>query len=79
MPATTMCSGASFDKDLYLESGACMVFWIHNGSNDTLTVDDFNKKFGTNLVENQNIIILENGGMSNSAPPWSADHHQRPR
>lgn len=70
---------ASFDKDLYLESGACMVFWIHNGSNDTLTVDDFNKKFGTNLVENQNIIILENGGMSNSAPPWSADHHQRPR
>ena len=59
---------ASFDKDLYLESGACMVFWIHNGSNDTLTVDDFNKKFGTNLVENQNIIILENGGMSNSAP-----------
>ena len=59
---------ASFDKDLYLESGACMVFWIHNGSNDTLTVDDFNKKFDTNLVENQNIIILENGGMSNSAP-----------
>ena len=59
---------ASFDKDLYLESGACMVFWIHNGSNDTLTVDDFNEKFGTNLVENQNIIILENGGMSNSAP-----------
>ena len=59
---------ASFDKDLYLESRACMVFWIHNGSNDTLTVDDFNKKFGTDLVENQNIIILENGGMSNSAP-----------
>ena len=59
---------ASFDKDLYLESGACMVFWIHNGSNDTLTVGDFNQKFGTNLVENQNIIILENGGMSNSAP-----------
>ena len=57
---------ASFDKDLYLESRACMVFWIHNGSNDTLTVDDFNKKFGTNLEEEQNIIILENGGMSNS-------------
>lgn len=58
---------ASFDKDLYLESGAsCMVFWIHNGSNDSLMVDDFNKKFGTNLEEGQNIIILENGGMSNS-------------
>ena len=59
---------ASFDKDLYLESRACMVFWIHNGSNDTLTVEDFNTKFGTNLEEGQNIIILENGGMSNSAP-----------
>ena len=45
-----------------------MVFWIHNGSNDTLTVEDFNTKFGTNLEEGQNIIILENGGMSNSAP-----------
>lgn len=57
---------ASFDKDTIIKSGECAVFWIKNGKNDSLTADDFNTKFGTDLKENENLFCIENGGMANS-------------
>ena len=48
-----------------LKSGETLVFWVKNGSNDSLTIDDFNTKFGTNLTADQ-LIEISSGGMSNS-------------
>lgn len=43
-----------------------LVFWIKNGSNDELTVNDFNKEFNTNLVMGKNIVEIYSAGMANS-------------
>lgn len=43
-----------------------LVFWIKNGSNDDLTVDDFNKEFNTNLVMGKDIVEIHSGGMANT-------------
>lgn len=51
--------------DKELAAGETLVFWIKNGPNDDLTVEDFNKKFGTELTDEQ-LIQLSNGGMANS-------------
>lgn len=57
---------ASFDKDTIIKSGECAVLWVKNGKNDSLTADDFNQKFGTDLKENENLFCIESGGMANS-------------
>ena len=44
-----------------LKSGETLVFWVKNGSNDSLTIDDFNTKFGTNLTADQ-LIEISSGG-----------------
>lgn len=54
------------DEDIKIQSGQAIVFWIKNGKNDYLTVDDFNKKFNTQLELNSNLFELYNGGMANS-------------
>ena len=48
-----------------LKAGDTLVFWIKNGSNDELTIDDFNAKFGTSL-DSSHLIEISCGGMSNS-------------
>lgn len=48
-----------------IKAGDTLVFWIKNGGNDALTVDDFNGQFGTNL-DSDHLIEISNGGMSNS-------------
>lgn len=57
---------AGFDKDTIIKAGECAVFWIKNGKNDSLTEEDFNAKFGTDLIENVNLFTVESGGMANS-------------
>lgn len=57
---------SEFDQDFMLQPQECVVFWIKNGKNDTLTADDFNQKFGTNLELCKNLIELHNAGMANS-------------
>lgn len=49
-----------------LKSGETLVFWIKNGANDSLTREDFNKKFGTSLTEDE-LIEISCGGMANGS------------
>ncbi|MFE5319214.1 FIMAH domain-containing protein [Paenibacillus sp. NPDC056579] len=43
-----------------------LLFWIINTYNPHLTVADFNAHFKTNLVENQDIVLIHSGGMANT-------------
>lgn len=52
-------------EDKLLGAGETLVFWVKNGANDSLTRDDFNKKFGTSLGAEQ-LIEISCGGMANS-------------
>lgn len=56
----------SVPSDVVIPSGKALVFWIKNGKNDSLTADDFNAKFNTNLVMNENLVEIYSGGMANS-------------
>ncbi len=53
------------EESRILKAGESLVFWVKNGSNDSLTIDDFNGAFGTNLTEDQ-LIEISSGGMANS-------------
>ena len=61
------------DEDLYwrpyehvvIPPGGTMVFWGMTGPNETSTVADFNANYGTNLIENVNIVRIP-GGLHNS-------------
>lgn len=55
------------ETSLLLNAGDTLVFWVKNGSNDELTKDDFNQKFGTDLNEQQ-LIEISCGGMANGSP-----------
>lgn len=57
---------ASVPDSISIPSGKTLVFWIINGSNNSSTVDDFNKAFNTNLVENKDIVKIYSSGMANS-------------
>jgi len=56
----------SIPSDLVINAGKTLVFWIKNGTNNTLTANDFNTKFGTNLVMGTNLVEIFSGGMANS-------------
>lgn len=56
----------SVPEDVLIFPGKTLVFWIINGANDDLTVDDFNGYFATNLIENQDIVKIFSAGMANS-------------
>ena len=53
-------------EDRILGVGETLVFWVDNGANSELTMEDFNNKFATNLTENQ-LIKIESGGMANGS------------
>ncbi|WP_186577091.1 lamin tail domain-containing protein [Aquibacillus kalidii] len=57
----------SIPEDVEIPSKETLVFWIINGQNDNQTVADFNANFGTNLVENKDIVRIYSAGMSNSS------------
>lgn len=54
-------------EDLELPSGETMVFWIINESNTHKTVEDFNKNYSANLIENKNIVKMYSAGMANGS------------
>lgn len=54
------------NEDINIKSGETIVFWIKNGSNDTLTDDDFNKNFNTKLEIDVNLFEVYSAGMANS-------------
>lgn len=54
-------------EEVIIEPGATLVLWITNNANQKATVADFNANYGTNLVENKDIVRTEvSGGMHNS-------------
>ncbi|WP_226659308.1 lamin tail domain-containing protein [Guptibacillus hwajinpoensis] len=54
-------------EDITIPSGQSMVFWIINSANQNETVADFNKNYGSELVENESIVKVKSNGMSNSS------------
>lgn len=59
---------ASVPDDVTIPAGKTLVFWIINSANGDATVGDFNKHYGTNLVENKDIVKIYSGGMANGSP-----------
>jgi hypothetical protein len=64
-PEADLVWGAEKD-DIILPAGKTMVFWIINQGNKDKTVADFNKHYGTQLVENESIVKIYSNGMSNA-------------
>ncbi|MCD7034293.1 lamin tail domain-containing protein [Metabacillus sp. GX 13764] len=58
---------ASIPDDAIIKSKGTLVFWIINSQNRNSTVADFNQNYGTNLVENQDIVRIYSDGMANSS------------
>lgn len=54
------------NEDINVKSGEAIVFWIKNGSNDTLTAADFNNHFNSQLEMNVNLFEVYSAGMANS-------------
>ena len=50
-----------------IQPHSTMVIWIVS-ANNTLTVEDFNKHFGTNLVEGKDIVMLTGANIPHSKP-----------
>lgn len=54
-------------RDVSIAPGGTLVFWIKNGKNDALTAADFNAKFGSSLVMDENLVEVFTGGMANGS------------
>ena len=54
------------NEDINVKSGEAIVFWIKNGSNDTLTAAYFNNHFNSQLEMNVNLFEVYSAGMANS-------------
>lgn len=57
----------SVPEDVTIPAGKTLVFWITNDQNGDSTVADFNQNYGSNLVENENIVRIYTGGMANGS------------
>ncbi|WP_141433214.1 lamin tail domain-containing protein [Bacillus sp. 03113] len=57
----------SVPDDVVIPSRKTLVFWIINVQNGDKTVADFNANYGTNLVENKDIVKIYSDGMANGS------------
>ena len=57
---------ASGDQNLWIQPGKTLVLWQSEGTSGR-TVDDFNAFYGTNLVENQDIVRIPYSGIHSTA------------
>ncbi|WP_312099416.1 lamin tail domain-containing protein [Niallia sp.] len=57
----------SIPDDVLIEPQKTLVFWIINGQNGEKTVADFNANYGTNLIENKEIVRIKSDGMANGS------------
>lgn len=64
---TTDVIWPSVPDNVVIPSKKTLVFWIINGQNDSKTVADFNANYGTNLVENKDIVRIISAGMANGS------------
>lgn len=58
---------SSVPDDVNIPANETLVFWIINDQNGSKTVADFNQHFGTNLVENEDIVRIFSSGMANGS------------
>ena len=49
-----------------LKAGDTLVFWVKNGPNDAMTLDDFNAQFGTS-IDSGHLIEISSAGMANGS------------
>jgi hypothetical protein len=54
-------------EDVVIPSKKPLIFWIINADNGGKTIADFNKQYGSQLVENENIVRIHSGGMANTS------------
>ncbi|MEH7384192.1 lamin tail domain-containing protein [Bacillus sp. JJ1521] len=57
----------SVPEDVVIPAGETLVLWIINTQNGGKTVADFNANYGSNLVENKNIVRIFSDGMANAS------------
>ncbi|MBM4760990.1 metallophosphoesterase [Bacillus sp. B15-48] len=57
----------SIPEDVLISPGETLVFWIINSQNGHATVADFNANYGSNLIENENIVRIYSDGMANGS------------
>lgn len=57
----------SVPEDVVIPAGETLVLWIINTQNGEKTVADFNANYGSNLVENKNIVRIYSDGMANGS------------
>ncbi len=57
----------SIPDDVVIPAQDTLVFWIINSQNTEQTVADFNANYGTNLVENEDIVRIYSDGMANGS------------
>lgn len=51
-----------------IPAGRAIVLWVMNGKNNSLTADDFNRNYGTQLIEGTDLFRVDGGGgMANGA------------
>lgn len=53
--------------DAIVEPGKTLVFWIKNSDNQSLTIDDFNRNFGTALQQGKDLVTIDSNGMANKS------------
>lgn len=56
----------SIKEDFIIPAQQSVVFWIINEANGNYTANDFNAFYKTNLVQDENLLIIKSGGMANS-------------
>lgn len=54
-------------EDIRIPAQSTMVFWVINSANKNQTVADFNASYGTQLVENKDIVKIYSDGMANGS------------
>ena len=55
------------DFELTIEPGETVVYWLNSAGN---TVEEFNAHYGSNLVEGENIVKVNYGGLHNTDARW---------
>ncbi|WP_066304384.1 lamin tail domain-containing protein [Bacillus sp. FJAT-29814] len=57
----------SVPDQVVIPAQGTLVFWIINAQNGAKTVADFNRNYGTSLVENKDIVKIYSDGMANAS------------
>ncbi len=57
----------SIPDNVVIPANETLVFWTINGQNNEKKVEDFNANYGSDLIEDENIVRIESAGMANGS------------